>query len=209
MGGVEVSASRETRVLGVVGSPRRDGNTETLVDAVLEGAFSKGVTTEKVVLAELEIAPCRACSGCQETGDCVQKDDMQTLIPLMRESDFWVLGTPIYWWGPTSQFKTFVDRWYGVDPRVFRGKYIVATIPMGGKNEQYSRHVVGMLEDISNYLGMEFYASIIAPGMNGKGVVRESKRHLDQARDLGAKIAGELLGVNQSVSKAADQSANG
>jgi multimeric flavodoxin WrbA len=99
------------QVLGIVGSPRKGGNTETLIDAVLSGAQEAGAWTEKVLLRDLEIGPCRACDACQRTGMCVQEDDMPALLEKMKHSSVWVLGTPVYWWGPTAQFKAFLDRW--------------------------------------------------------------------------------------------------
>ena len=99
------------RALGIVGSPRRGGNTETLVDAVLAGAAEAGAQVEKVILDELDVRPCRACNACRKTGACVQQDDMAGLLEQMQRSDVWVLGTPVYWWGPTAQFKAFLDRW--------------------------------------------------------------------------------------------------
>lgn len=175
-------------VLGIVGSPRRGGNTETLVDTILASAVEQGATSEKVILNELDIAPCQACNGCQRTGSCIHSDDMEQLLNLMDQSEVWVLGTPIYWWGPTAQFKTFVDRWYGVDQRKFQGKQIIAAIPMGGGNEHYARHTIGMIKDICNYLGMKYIQTVVAPGMNGRGSVRESSRVIESARAAGMRI---------------------
>ncbi len=200
-----MSGPTDTRVLGIVGSPRKDGNTEALVDAVLEGAIGAGALAEKKLLGSLTIGPCKACNGCQKTHECVQQDDMVELLPLMRDSEIWVLGTPVYWWGPTSQFKAFVDRWYGVDPRIFRGKRIIAAVPMGGGNEHYARHVIGMIEDICNYLGMELIASIITPGMNGKDSVRQSRLHIDAARDVGASTVRSIHERDPSLHRAANQ----
>ena len=200
-----MSGPTDTRILGIVGSPRKDGNTETLVDAVLEGAAGAGALAEKKLLGTLAIGPCKACNGCQKTHECVQQDDMAGLLPLMRDSEIWVLGTPVYWWGPTSQFKAFVDRWYGVDPRIFRGKKIIATVPMGGGNEHYARHVLGMLEDICNYLGMEMVSSIVTPGMTRKGSVRESMRYIEMARDAGARAVRCTQTGDPAVRHVADQ----
>ena len=124
-------------VLGIVGSPRRGANTETLLDSVLAGAVEGGAAITKVVLSELNIAPCRACNKCQREGSCIHDDDMDALVELMEKSDVWVFGTPIYWWGPSAQFKAFIDRWYGVDQRIFQGKQVILTIPMGGGNGHY------------------------------------------------------------------------
>ena len=83
-------------VLGIVGSPRRQGNTEILVDEVLAGAAENAALTHKVILSELDIAPCKACEVCTRTGKCVHQDDMSDLLTQMFESDVWVLGTPVY-----------------------------------------------------------------------------------------------------------------
>jgi hypothetical protein len=80
------------RVLGIVGSPCRGGNTDILVDEVLAGAAEAGAQTEKVMLSKLDIRPCRACESCFETGKCVQKDDMPALLEKMDQSRVWGTG---------------------------------------------------------------------------------------------------------------------
>jgi len=184
----ETMSTDTKHILGIVGSPRKCGNTDTLVDSVLAGAAQYGAVSEKVILNDLSIAPCRACNHCQKGGKCIQEDDMVHLIERMERSDIWVLGTPIYWWGPRAQLKIFIDRWYGLNPRIFQGKRIVLTIPMGGEDSHYAQHTVGMITDICNYLGIELIDSVIATGMNGRNSVRESSRMLETARATGIKI---------------------
>lgn len=179
-------ANGNTKVLGIVGSPRKGGNTEILVDEVLAGAEAAGATTTKVTLQDLSISPCRACNGCRQTGKCVHDDDMPALVKSMEEHNVWVIGTPIYWWSVTAQVKAFIDRWYGVDQTIFQGKQIVLTIPMGGHDDYYARHTIGMFEDICRYLGMCHLQTIVAPGMNGRGSVREYPNYLEIARAAGA-----------------------
>jgi multimeric flavodoxin WrbA len=84
-------------MIGIVGSPRRGGNTELLVDEVLTGAQETGAHTRKYILNELYIAPCQGCGGCHKTHECVQEDDMKKLLEDMNTCTTWVLGTPIYW----------------------------------------------------------------------------------------------------------------
>lgn len=172
-------------VLGIVGSPRRGGNTEILVDEVLAGAHAAGALTEKVILNELDISPCQACHACRKTGACVQRDDMPALLEQMARSQVWVLGTPIYWWGPTAQFKAFLDRWYGVRREMFAGRRVVLAIPLGG-SEWYARHTVGMLTDIIPYLGMQHVATVLAPGG-----VKSRTDVLAAARRAGQKAIGK------------------
>lgn len=174
----------KTRVLGIVGSPRRGGNTETLVDEVLRGAEDAGGRAEKAFLSEMNVQPCRACDACRRTGLCVIEDDMATLLEKMKASSVWVLGTPVYWWGPTAQMKAFIDRWYGVGRAVFRGRGIVLVVPSGG-GSIYARQTVEMLESIVPYLGMKHIRTIQAPGTSGPGSVKRNEALMSKARATG------------------------
>jgi multimeric flavodoxin WrbA len=173
------------KALGIVGSPRRGANTETLVDQVLKGSEESGAAVEKIVLNEMVIKPCTACNTCQKTGRCVIEDDFSSVLEKMNESNVWVLGTPVYWWGPTAQMKAFIDRWYGVDRSVFRGKRIVLAIPSGG-GPYYARQTVEMLEEIIPYLGMKHVATLQI-GTSGKDSVKKNTALLKEALETGRK----------------------
>lgn len=173
------------RILGIVGSPRRNGNTEILVDQVLQGAAEAGASTEKVILNELTIKPCQACDACEKTGKCAHKDDMHALLELMEASQVWVLGTPVYWLGPTAQFKAFLDRWRGATKQVrFEGRDVVLAIPLLC-DESYTCHTVGMLTYSLNYLRANLTATILAPGIYAKGAIRDCTAVLAQAHQAG------------------------
>ncbi len=178
-----------TRALGIIGSPRRGGNTETLVDEVLNGAREVGASTEKAVLSEMNIFPCKACDSCRKTRTCVQKDDMAGLLELMSQSRVWVFGTPVYWWGPSAQFKAFVDRWYGAKRTVFRDRSVVLIIPLGSESKDIARHTVGMLVDAMDYVGLNLVATIVAPGLEKAGAVRKQVQVMEEARQAGIKAA--------------------
>ncbi len=98
------------KVLGIAGSPRRDGNTDLLLHQAMAGAASQGTETKTVVLTELNISPCRHCDGCLKTGKCVVDDDMQWLHTDLREADRVVLASPIFFMGVTAQTKAMIDR---------------------------------------------------------------------------------------------------
>ena len=100
-------------VIGINASPRKKANTQTLVESVLEGAAEKGAQTRLVNLRELNINGCLGCEGCKkQLGKCVQKDDLTPLLQEMAACDAIVLGTPVYWFHVTAQFKILVDRLY-------------------------------------------------------------------------------------------------
>ena len=177
-------------VLGISGSPRRRGNTETLVDEVLRGAVEAGASVEKVILNECEIAPCDACGACEASGECVHQDDMEALFDKMRRSQVWVLGTPVYWWGPSAQIKLFVDRWYAKvfldqDKAIFKGRRIILVIPMGDGDASTARHTVGMFTDALTYAEADLVATVLAPGVNDRGEVAGHASVMAAARQAG------------------------
>lgn len=177
-------------VLGIVGSPRRNGNTEILVDEVLAAAEEHGAIAHKVILSKMDIGPCRACDACRKTGKCVQKDDMEELVTKMKNSDVLVLGTPVYWWGPTGQFKAFLDRWYGVhDQGIFKEKETVLVIPLEDTTESSYNPILNMFKGIMDYLHMNHVATVLAPGVLEKGAVRDHQEFIDNAREIGTKLA--------------------
>ena len=101
------------KVIGINASPRKKANTETLVAAVLAGVEEKGASVRLVHLRELEINGCLGCEWCkQHLGQCVQKDDLTSLMQEMTAYDAIVMGTPVYWYQVAGQFKLLVDRLY-------------------------------------------------------------------------------------------------
>lgn len=100
------------KVLGIVGSTRRNGNTAYLVKQALLAIESKEVETDLVFLGDYNIRGCIGCEGCKETYKCVIMDDMQKLYPLILDSDAIVLGSPTYFYNITSYMKAFIERLY-------------------------------------------------------------------------------------------------
>ncbi len=187
----------EIHVLGIIGSPRRNGNTEILVDEILAGASEAGAQIGKVVLDELDIASCKACDACRADNHCIHNDDMESILELMENSQVWVLGSPIYWWGPTAQMKTFIDRWYGAKHAKFQNKRIILAVPLGGSNDELAQNTIGMFKNIIDYLGMKLVGTIVAPGMRQRGVVRDNKHLLESARLVGIE-AVEAFDIEQA-----------
>jgi multimeric flavodoxin WrbA len=99
------------KVLGLVGSPRKGGNTDLVIDAILASAESNGNEVDKLYLGDSEIGPCVDCRACKKSPfECVLNDGMRGLYPRLNEADALVFGTPIFWFGPTGPMKTLLDR---------------------------------------------------------------------------------------------------
>ena len=99
-----------TYILAIMGSPRRGGNTETLLEAFLERARKDGVEVKRVVVAEEEIGPCLGCRHCEKEGRCKIADGMERIYSLLRRADLVVLATPVFFYGPPAQVKALIDR---------------------------------------------------------------------------------------------------
>lgn len=98
------------KVLIISGSPRKNGNSDTLCNEFMKGAEESGNQVEKIRLAEKKLNFCTGCGTCNTTHKCVQKDDMEEMLNKMVEADVIVLATPAYFYGMSGQLKTFIDR---------------------------------------------------------------------------------------------------
>jgi len=98
------------KVLGIVCSPRKNGNTEILVKEALDSAHKLGAETEMIKVSDVNIMPCDGCETCDTTGECKIEDDMQGIYTKLLQSDGIIIGSPVYWWGVTAQAKIIIDR---------------------------------------------------------------------------------------------------
>jgi len=181
------------RLLGIVGSPRRGGNTHTLVSRVLEGAEDGGATTDLVLLEEVTVNECDGCHACWTEGECTQGDDMNALYPRLAEADVIVFGTPVYWYGPTALMKAFLDRFVFFNcpehrPQV-RGTRAALVVPFEEPDERTAELVVAMFDRSFAYLEVERAGLLLAPGVTRRGEVREHDALMAKAYDLGRNLA--------------------
>jgi len=99
-----------TRILGISGSPRTNGNTRTLVDTALKSAQEEEALTELVDLSELEINECNHCNECYATGKCNQKDDLNPVAEKMKLADGIIFGSPNHHGTIATPLKNLMDR---------------------------------------------------------------------------------------------------
>ncbi|MEO0091579.1 MAG: flavodoxin family protein [candidate division WOR-3 bacterium] len=97
-------------ILGLIGSPRKGKNTDSLVQSVLDGVKDAGATTTKIYLNDLTIKPCQACIKHPFPKYCFYRDGMTKLYKLFETVDGIVLGTPAYYETISSQTKLMIDR---------------------------------------------------------------------------------------------------
>ncbi|MBD3227755.1 MAG: hypothetical protein GF329_06165 [Candidatus Lokiarchaeota archaeon] len=97
------------KVIGIIGSPRKDGNTTYLMKRVLE-VLDNNFETEMIFLKELDINPCEGCHSCVNKGNCIIEDDMQLIFEKLKKSSVILLSSPVYMGGTTSRLRIFMER---------------------------------------------------------------------------------------------------
>ena len=179
------------RILGIVCSPRKGGNTEILVREALEAVREGGGETELILVADMNIAPCDGCEACQENGTCRIKDDMQMVYQQLELADGVIFGTPVYFANVTAQAKAVIDRTYAfLRTGKLRGK-VAATVVVARR--------VGAGQVLSlMYTYFTFQRMVIAGGGIGygreKGEVRQgvggspTLSALEEARVIGKNV---------------------
>jgi NAD(P)H-dependent FMN reductase len=106
------------KVVAIVGSYRKGGIIDTAVQAVLEGAREKGAETKTIYLTDRHLEFCENCRRCTQApglqrGQCVQKDDLQSILDELDAADAIVLGSPVNYWNATAIFRRFMERLLG------------------------------------------------------------------------------------------------
>ena len=114
------------KILAFAGSPRRYGNSETLLDWVLGSMMADpDIVIDKVPLDEADINPCRGCNACEKLNKCIQRDGMDIYHDKIIAADIILLSSPIYCMGIASQPKALIDR-----AQVFRSRKYVLRLPV-------------------------------------------------------------------------------
>ena len=180
-------------ILGIMGSPRKQGNTHILLSEILKGAEEHGAKTKTVLLGDLKIRECDGCHACWRGRECPKMDDMNGLFDVIADSDAFVFGTPVYWFGPTALMKAFIDRFvyfnFPENREKVRGKPAALAIPFEENNTETAGGVVSFFDKCLDFLEMRQVGKILVPGVTLKGEIAKKTDVLEEARALGVKLA--------------------
>ena len=188
--------------LGLIGSPRPEGNTATAVRDVLAGLALEGYSADEVLLSSCEILPIGDCQACVESGCCDLNDHFEELMQRLYAADLLVIGTPLYWYGPSGQLKQFIDRWSCLLDREeetfrqrMRGKPAAIVVAQGERGFYEVAPCLQMLEWTLRYLDMPVLGRIVvvghARGNYSADVVQRAAVH-DTARRLASAQPTDL-----------------
>ncbi|MFC1862265.1 flavodoxin family protein [Chloroflexota bacterium] len=179
------------KAIGVVGSPRKNGNTAILTRHTLKAIAEEGLETELIALAGLDIQPCNACMVCRQGEErCPIDDDLFPLYLKLKEADAIILASPVYYGSATALLKAFMERtgYIAGTKRVFAGKVggplVVAR--RAGQNFTFAQimywfHILGFFMPGSTYWNIAFGRE--------KGEVKQDEEGLRTAWNFGKNIA--------------------
>ncbi len=174
------------KVLGIVCSPRKGGNTEIMMDAALAGARSYGAETELWTVAGKDLKFCDGCSTCRKKGgECHIKDDMQELYPKILATEGIIFGSPSYFLSVTAQAKTVIDRLYCLYYTDLLVNKVAGVISVAG-----SRGHEGVTLQFNNLIELAhmFPADYAVGYASVKGEVRKDDYAMKSAEELGKQI---------------------
>jgi multimeric flavodoxin WrbA len=202
----QVTIQREVKhVCALLASPRIGGNTDVIMDAVLEGVAETGCTVEKLCFAKLSIAPCTGCLKCQDEKPdtfCAIKDDMIPLYKGLLESDAFILGFPIYGGRESAQTAIFFDRLKALsnpaEQKKFAPKKGLLVTSWGWPSDFLYESVVHNTAFLLRHFGVEVAEVVTGSGFWGSYYKRGTAL-LDQDGMAAAKTAGRAL-VSQITS---------
>lgn len=185
------------RVLGIAGSPRRGGNTETLLDRFLAGAAEAGGEVEKLIVSRLNLRGCIGCDTCWAADRCALEDDFLPVNRKLIESDIVVVAAPLYFLNVPAQVKALIDRGQRQWARKFvrheslrptaagRERRRGVLLSTGGSPDPDFCGIVQTVRAFFDVYNVDYWDDLLYKDVDAKGDIGEHPTALQEAFDLG------------------------
>jgi hypothetical protein len=185
--------------LFILGSPRKNGNSVTMAKAVAEGILeTSGNSIEYIYLNDLNIRPCQGCGGCNKTGECVIKDDMQALYTKTRSADRLFLVSPIYFYSLTAQLKGYIDRCQALWARKYLIKHYKTIDPhrtgyllscAATKGDKLFDSPILIVKCLCDTLNIQFGSPLLLRNLENVDALRTMPNEIAYCRNFGEKLS--------------------
>jgi multimeric flavodoxin WrbA len=183
------------KVLGIMGSPRIQGNTDLLLDEALKGARSKGAEIEKITVSNLKISPCREIYACLNDGRCPLHDDMDNIYSRLLSADVIIIATPIFFYTVSAQLMPLISRcqalWArkyvlkNLDIPVKKGAFIAVGATKGAKLFEGPKLTISYFFKAIN---AEYTEELLVRGVDKKGEIKDHPDYLAASYEMGKKL---------------------
>ncbi len=186
------NVSHQLKVLALLGSPRKQGNTDLMADAVLAGAAEAGAGVAKIYLDDYQVRPIGEVADNSRMRDDPRKDDdFPALLSQFIEADIIVWSTPVYWFGLSAQSKCFLDRlssYFNHPDYVdrFRGKGYLILCAFGRPEHEHGDWVTGPMKGAVERLHGIYLGDLCVASAYEKGKVKQMPAVVESCRALGA-----------------------
>lgn len=176
-----------SKIIVLMGSVRKNGNTDLLTQAFIHGA-EKENEIEEIRILNVEVNGCIGCNYCydNEAHECCQKDDMQMIYEKLKTADILVIGTPVYFYGVSSQLKCLIDRLHNPVREEFKLKKLMLLSVAADQIPTVFDSIEMMYDSILNYFHLEDGGRVLVSGVSAKGDIHHNPG-LDKAYELGLK----------------------
>jgi multimeric flavodoxin WrbA len=186
------------RVVAINGSPRKNGNTQLMLDSAAKAIRSAGIDVEHISLAKLDIRPCAGCERCNtKPWDCPIKDDAAKVLRKIVAADGVLMGSPVYCGGVTAQMKALFDRSIIVYTAMELKNKVGGALCCGGG--QHGGQELTILQIVTFFTMQDMIVANCTGGLfgamgvgNDRGDVKNDSEGLKSARNLGQRMV-ELL----------------
>jgi multimeric flavodoxin WrbA len=182
------------KAICIIGSPRKNGSTTYLADIIGATLKSGGMEIKNYILNSLHINYCQGCRECESSGNCVQDDDMKTLIGSLLEADVVILASPSYWGDVTGQMKVFFDRSLPLcnarfgNTTVPKGKIGIGVAIRAGSSPAENIQIIEKFRHYFGHLGIKMAASMTVENIENRSDIENDKLIYKKASDLGKTI---------------------
>ncbi len=181
------------KVLGILGSPRKGGNSEILLDACLEAARQKGAETEKFVLNAMKFIPCQECAVIRKDGTCKIQDDMQKIYPAVEQADAIVVASPIFFGSLSAQTKMMIDRfqcqWLGIffykTYRIQKKKRGAFLSVEGSDRKDFFDNAKSIIKNFFVTVEASYKYELLCPLVDEKGAINSHPGCIKKAEEIG------------------------
>lgn len=186
------------KILVLNGSPRANGNTESMIGAFAEGARESRHEVTVIPICKKRIAGCTACEYCHTKGEgrCIQQDDMLEIYPVLQETEMLVLASPVYYHSFTGQLQCAINRIYALDkPKKLKKAALILSSESDGV---YSGAIYEYRKSFLEYLKLSDMGIFTAYGGQN-----QSEEKLEELRQFGRSLqdgdAGEKMDTGQFI----------
>jgi multimeric flavodoxin WrbA len=191
------------KIVAIYGSPRRKGNTATLLQRAVDGAKDSGAEVEEIILRDLKMSPCLEIYGCKNTGECRLKDDFQKARDRILASDGIMLASPVFFYTVSAHTKILMDRFqslwvkkYWIDgarkgqPNTRRKGLFISVGATKGK--KLFDGILLSLKYFFDVIDMQLWKALLYRGLDFEDDVLKFPEYLDEAYEAGKEFVNAI-----------------